>query len=126
MKTVVQQVYEYILRAQRMVTSREVMSALPEANHSSVSFALTRLVRDGSLERVGYGQYRATALPGDERSKETEQDGAYLADLFETIRPALNFRDLAFLYEIVGVTRRLLPEAFREARDRGRPRNSEP
>ena len=125
-KSVIQHVYEYTCAAGRPVSVRELITAFPDASRSSVTFALTRLVREGDLKRSGHGRYSATGaedptltLPGDDE---------YLFDLFERIRPNLPFADLAFLFEVVEATRRLAPEAFRQARAhsrlRGKPRES--
>jgi hypothetical protein len=119
-KSTTQLVYEYIAAAGRTVSSREVVTALPEKTRSSITFALTRLTREGSLRRLEHGRYRAAKNVEKDPSLELE-DGRYLGELFERIRPVLQFPDLAFLYEIVAAARRLAPEAFRVARTRNQP-----
>ncbi len=116
-KSVTQLVYEYVVAAGRTVSAREIVTALPEKTRSSITFALTRLTREGSLRRMEHGRYRASAGTEKDPSLEREDD-RYLGELFERIRPVLQFSDLAFLYEIVAAARRLAPEAFRVARTR--------
>lgn len=119
-KSATQLVYEYAVAAGRTVSARELVTALPEKTRSSITFALTRLTREGSLKRLEHGRYRATI--GTERNPSIErEDDQYLAELFERIRPQLQFADLAFLYEIVAASRRLIPETFRVARVRAKP-----
>ena len=115
-KAVIQRVYEYVLTAKRAVPAREIVTALPDCSRSSITFALTRLVREGDLRRSGRGRY--TASGRDDPTLERPEDDEYLFDLFERIRTTLPFADLAFLFELVESARRLIPEAFRAARDR--------
>jgi hypothetical protein len=122
-KAVIQQVYEYVAKASRPVAAREIVTALPHCSRSSITFALTRLVREGDLKRSGRGRY--TSAGDDDPTVQQPEDDEYLFALFETIRPTLNFTDLAFLYEIVEAARRLTPEAFRTARDRSRRRTND-
>jgi predicted transcriptional regulator of viral defense system len=117
-KAVIQRVYEYVAKANRPVPAREIVTALPECTRSSITFALTRLVREGDLKRSGRGRY--TSAGEDDPTVEQPEDDEYLFDLFERIRPTLSFGDLAFLYELVEASRRLIPEAFRAARRRSR------
>ncbi len=124
-KSVIQRVYEYVLKANRPVPAREIVTALPDSSRSSITFALTRLVREGDSKRSGRGRY--TSSGQDDPTIEKPEDDEYLFDLFERIRPALTFADLAFLFEVVESSRRLIPEAFRAARDRsGRRRPNSP
>jgi hypothetical protein len=115
-KAVIQRVYEYVLKANRAVPAREIVTALPECSRSSITFALTRLTREGDLKRFGRGRYTSTGQ--DDPTLQPPEDDEYLFGLFEQIRPTLSFADLAFLYELVEAARRLIPEAFRSARDR--------
>jgi predicted DNA-binding transcriptional regulator len=110
--SVSQQVYEFVVRAGRIVRTREIVTALGVRSVSSVTFALTRLVREGNLERVGYGRYRAS-------SAETEIPGPptlvpRLQKIFEEIRPHLTFEDLSFLYHVVLTAQRLAPDLVRD------------
>ena len=110
--SVAQRVYEFVVRADRDVRTREIVAAVGANSVSAVTFALTRLVREGNIERVGYARYR---LAGSiERA--TLDDGGVLDErlsrIFEAIRPALNFDDLAFIYRIVLMARRLAPDLF--------------
>jgi hypothetical protein len=115
-KAVIQRVYEYVAKANRPVPAREIVTALPECSRSSITFALTRLVREGDLKRSGRGRY--TSAGEDDPTVRDPEDDEYLFDLLERMRPVLPFSDLAFLYEIVEASRRLIPEAFRAARER--------
>jgi predicted transcriptional regulator len=119
-KSVTQAVYEYIVAAGRVVSARELVTALPEKTRSSITFALTRLTREGSLKRLEHGKYRASTI-ADKTPEVDREDDRYLDELFERIRPQLQFSDLAFLYEIVAAARRLIPETFRSARRRAQP-----
>lgn len=123
-RTVIQRVYEHVTGAGRPVSTRELITALPEASRSSVTFALTRLVREGELKRIGQGRYVATG--DDDPTARFEEDDAYLFDLLERVRGTLPFADLAFLYELIEASRRLIPEAFRAARERAKRRPHEP
>ncbi len=124
-KSVTQLVYEYVLATGRTVSARELVTALPEKTRSSITFALTRLTREGSLKRLEHGKYRA-ALTTEKTPDLDRDDDRYLGELFERIRPVLQFADLAFLYEIVGAARRLTPESFRSARLRAKTAPGEP
>lgn len=115
-KAVIQRVYEYVLKANRPVPAREIVTALPECSRSSITFALTRLVREGDLKRSGRGRYTSSGL--DDPTLMLPEDDEYLFELFERIRPILSFADLTFLYELVEAARRLIPESFRAARGR--------
>lgn len=115
-KSAIQRVYEHVLAARRPVSAREIVTALPETSRSTITFALTRLVREGDLKRSGRGRYTATG--DDDPTVQRPDDDEYLFALFEQIRPTLTFADLTFLYELVEASRRLIPEAFRSARDR--------
>ena len=115
-KAVIQRVYEYVLVAKRAVPAREIVSAMPNCSRSSITFALTRLVREGDLKRSGRGKY--TSSGGDDPTVERPEDDEYLFDLFERMRPVLPFADLAFLFELTEAARRLIPETFRAARNR--------
>jgi hypothetical protein len=119
-KAAIQKVYEYVTKADRAVPAREIVSALPECSRSAVTFALTRLVREGDLQRSGRGRYTSTG--SDDPTVIAPEDDDYLFDVFERIRPVLPFADLAFLYEVVEAMRRLTPEAFRSARSRSQRR----
>ena len=119
-KSVIQRVYEYVSAARRPVSAREIVTAMPESSRSSITFALTRLVREGDIKRSGRGRY--TAAGDDDPTVQDPEDDEYLFDLFERIRPTLTFADLAFLFEVVESSRRLIPEAFRAARNRSRRR----
>jgi predicted transcriptional regulator of viral defense system len=119
-KAVIQRVYEYVLKARGPVPAREIVTALPDCSRSSITFALTRLVREGDLKRSGRGRY--TSAGEDDPTVQAPEDDEYLFELFERIRPTLGFTDLAFLYEVVESSRRLIPEAFRSARDRSNRR----
>ena len=107
-----QQVYEFVVRAGRIVRTREIVAAIGSPSVSSVTYALTRLVREGNLARVGYASYRtrndgevAEFLSLDPFSKDLR-----LKRIFESIRPGLSFEDLAFLYNIVLTSVRLAPD----------------
>jgi hypothetical protein len=123
-KAVIQRVYEYVAAARRPVSAREIVTAMPESSRSSITFALTRLVREGDLKRSGRGRYEAAGE--NDPTVQDPEDDEYLFDLFERIRPILTFGDLAFLYELVESSRRLVPEAFRSARNRSRRRGGAP
>lgn len=97
---------------------------MPESSRSSITFALTRLVREGDIKRSGRGRYEAAG--DDDPTLEKPEDDEYLFDLFEKLRPTLTFGDLAFLYELVESSRRLIPEAFRAARLRSQRRGVSP
>ena len=111
--SVMQQVYEFTVRAGRVVRTREVVAAIGAQSVSAVTFALTRLVREGNLERVGYARYRVreaeAAQPRDVREMNLR-----LRRIFETIRPALQFDDLVYLYGIVLTAIRVAPDLIRE------------
>lgn len=111
-KTVTQRVYEHVAGAGRVVSTREVLAVLEDCTPSSVTFALSRLVREGNLVRVSHGKYR--------RREPTEQtadaaptgpsgswilDDPYLVAIFEKIRPVLEFSELAFLFEALTTAR---------------------
>ncbi len=119
-KAVIQRVYEHVAGAKRPVSTRELITAMPEASRSSITFALTRLVREGDLLRLGHGRY--VAAGDDDPTVQTEDDDEYLFDLLERGRGTLSFADLAFLYELIESSRRLIPEAFRAARQRAKRR----
>jgi hypothetical protein len=121
-KSVIQRVYEYVARAARPVSAREIVTAMPEASRSSITFALTRLVREGDLRRTGRSRYAATGE--EDPTIGASDDDEYLFDLLERVRPTLTFADLAFLYEVIESSRRLTPEVFRNARGRSRRRTS--
>ena len=112
-RSVAQRVYEYIVRAGRPVKTREVVAAVGAQSVSAVTFALTRLVREGNLSRVGYATYRVA-----DDSAQAPQPDAQLGDrlraIFEQIRPVLSFDDLTFLYDVVVTAKRLAPDLFRE------------
>jgi len=55
-KSTMQQVYEFVVRSGRIVQTREIVAAIGAQSVSSVTFALTRLVREGNLERTGYAR----------------------------------------------------------------------
>jgi hypothetical protein len=122
-KAVIQRVYEYVRAAGRTVSTREIITAMPESTRSSITFALTRLVREGDLKRSGHGRYSVTGE--DDPTVRSGDDDEYLFDLFERIRPILPFTDLAFLYELAESSRRLTPEAFRAARSHSKIRAKE-
>jgi len=119
-KAVIQRVYEYVAGAGRAVSTREIITAMPDASRSSITFALTRLVREGDLKRVGHGRY--VAAGEDDATVRRDDDDEYLFDLLERVRSTLPFADLAFLYELIEASRRLIPEAFRAARERSKKR----
>jgi hypothetical protein len=113
--SIVQQVYEYVVRAGRAIRTREIVSAIGASSVSSVTFALTRLVREGNLERVGRGRY---CVP-QQQTGQTPESGRVelngrLKYIFETIRPILMFEDLAYLYHLVLTAQRLAPDLFDE------------
>jgi hypothetical protein len=116
-KSVIQRVFEYVSAAGRAVSAREVITSLPDASRSAITFALTRLTRDGDIRRSAVGRY---CIPDERELPQFDpiEDDAYLNRLFEAIRPALSFPDLAFLYEVVQASRRLTPEVFQTARRR--------
>jgi predicted transcriptional regulator of viral defense system len=118
-KAVIQRVYEYVAGARRAVSVREVVTALPDASRSSITFGLTRLVREGDLRRLGRGRYEVIQTVNDPTIEEAD-DEEYLFSLLERVRSTLSFTDLAFLYEIIESSRRLTPEVFRRARERSR------
>jgi predicted transcriptional regulator of viral defense system len=117
-KSVTQLVYEYVTAAGRVVSSREIVVAFPDRTRSSITFALTRLTREGSLKRTEHGRYSAASTAGRDDAEIERGDDQYLADLFERIRTSLQFADLAFLYEVVTAARRLAPQSFRKAREK--------
>jgi predicted transcriptional regulator of viral defense system len=119
-KAVIQRVYEHVAAAKRPVSTRELITALPDASRSSITFALTRLVREGDLRRVGHGRYVTT--DESDPTVRSEEDDEYLFDLLERVRGTLSFADLAFLYELIESSRRLIPEAFRIAREHAKRR----
>ncbi len=117
-KSVMQRVYEHVVRAGRPVRTREIVAAVGALSVSSVTFALTRLVREGNLRRTGYAAY---ALPAEDAPNdppacvlEPLRLDARLTHIFETIRPSLSFEDLSFLYNVVLTAMRLAPDLFRE------------
>jgi hypothetical protein len=112
--SVAQRVYEFVVRADREVRTREVVAGVGAQSVSAVTFALTRLVHEGNLVRVGYARYRLPkdAEPNSDALAETELLDRRLRTIFETIRPVLNFDDLAFLYRVVTAARRLAPDLF--------------
>jgi hypothetical protein len=114
--SVVQRVYEFVIRADRVVRTREIVAGVGASSVSSVTFALTRLVREGNLARVGYARYKVSE-DADRDSLKTEPRALdeRLAGIFESIRPVLSFADLAFLYTIVLTARRVTPDLFEQA-----------
>lgn len=110
--SVAQRVYEFVVRAGRDVRTREIVAAVGAHSVSAVTFALTRLVREGNLERVGYARYRVPNSDADEDTQLTAILDDRLEQIFEAIRPVLNFRDLAFIYRVVLMARRLAPDLF--------------
>ena len=58
-KSITQRVYEFVLRSGHAVRSREIAAAVGATSLSAVTYALTRLVREGNLQRTGYGEYAA-------------------------------------------------------------------
>lgn len=119
-RAIIQRVYEYVVAAQRAVPAREIVTAMPDASRSAITFALTRLVREGDIQRIGHGRYAASGA-SDPTVRDADDD-EYLFGLLEQLRPILTFADLAFLYELLESSRRLIPEAFRDARARSRIR----
>jgi hypothetical protein len=111
--SVVQRAYEFVIRAGRVVRTREVVAALGAESVSAVTFALTRLVREGNLEKVGYAQYRARTTDLEETRRDPTELDPRLRRIFEAIRPVLEFDDLVFLYNIVLTTMRVAPDLFR-------------
>ena len=115
-KSVTQLTYEYVLRAGRIVRAREISAAVGAHSVSSVTFALTRLVREGSLQRTGYGEYAAPMareLVDGATPLDPFRHDKRLSAIFEAIRPALSFQDLSFLYNVVLSAMRLAPDLFR-------------
>jgi predicted transcriptional regulator of viral defense system len=110
--SVVQQAYEYVARAGRIVRTREVVAAVGASSVSAVTFALTRLVREGHLERASYGRYRVT--PKTETGVDDSRPALdeRLKIIFESIRPVLPFEDLVYLYHVVLIARRVAPDLF--------------
>jgi predicted transcriptional regulator of viral defense system len=123
-KAIIQRVYEYIASASRPVSARELVTAMSDCSRSAITFALTRLVREGDLKRVGRGRYIGSGE--DDPTVQDPEDDEYLFTIFERIRPVLSFAELAFLYELAESARRLIPEAFRAARNRSRRRDPDP
>lgn len=118
-KSTLQRVYEFVVRSDRDVRTREIVAALGVQSVSSVTFALTRLVREGNIERCGYATYR---LPRSEVARPTDPLEPLMRDvrlrrIFEAVRPVLCFEDLSFLYHIVLTAMRLAPDLFRLASD---------
>ena len=115
-KSIVQQVYEYTKQVGRPVHTREIVSAVGASSVSAVTFALTRLVREGVLARLSRGEYRAVVE--DERLPSVPLDplagNEQLARIFEAVRPVLSFEDLSLLYNVVTTTYRMAPELFRK------------
>ena len=114
-KSTMQRVYEFVVRSGRDVQTREIVAAIGAQSVSSVTFALTRLVREGNLERTGYARYRARSTPARSERDPLEPllEDERLKRIFEAVRPNLRFDDLAFLYHIVLTTMRLAPDLFR-------------
>jgi predicted transcriptional regulator of viral defense system len=112
--SVAQQVYEFIVRAGRTVRTREIVIALGVRSVSSVTFALTRLVREGNIERLGHGIYRVSGAASEPSA--TPELSTRLARIFEEIRPHLNFEDLSYLHFLVLTVQRLAPDLFKEQR----------
>jgi len=115
-KSVTQRVFEYVLQAGHPVRSREITAAVGAASLSAVTYALTRLVREGNLQRTSYGEYAAPAEAAA-ASADTPLDpfghDKRLQAIFEAIRPTLSFEDLSFLYNVVLSAMRLAPNLFR-------------
>jgi hypothetical protein len=116
-KSVTQRVYEFVLRSGHAVRSREIAAAVGASSLSAVTYALTRLVREGNLQRIGYGEYAAPSesqsVP-DDTPLDPFRNDKRLNGIFEAIRPALSFEDLSFLYNVVLSARRLAPDLFRQ------------
>jgi len=111
--SVAQRVYEFVVRSGRDVRTREIVAAVGAQSVSAVTFALIRLVREGNLERIGYARYRAVTVESeDEFTKHTTALDERLERIFEAVRPVLTFTDLAFLYRIVLLARRIAPDLF--------------
>jgi hypothetical protein len=110
--SVAQRVYEFVVRADRDVRTREIVAGVGANSVSAVTYALTRLVREGNLERVGYARYRILTSRDDDPTAEKTTLDARLSRIFEAIRPVLNFEDLAFVYRVVLMARRLAPDLF--------------
>ena len=118
-KSVTQRTYEYVLRAGSSVRARAIAAAVGASSVSSVTYALTRLVQEGSLQRVGYGEYaapsEAQSVP-DATPLDPFRNDKRLSAIFESIRGSLSFEDLSFLYNVVLSARRLAPDLFRSHR----------
>ncbi len=110
-----QQVYEFVVRAGRAVRTREIVAAIGTPSVSSVTYALTRLCREGNIERVGYAEYRIKEGNAARESPALEPfaNDERMKRIFEAIRPSLSFDDLAFLYNAVLTAMRLAPDLFR-------------
>jgi predicted transcriptional regulator of viral defense system len=117
-KPITQRVYEYIAVCAREVAAREVVAALGDVTPSSVTFALTRLVRESQLTRTGHGRYCVSSGGATPAGDDDMLADPVLARIFEAIRPVLSFQDLALLYEVVAAARRLAPGLFERARRR--------
>jgi predicted transcriptional regulator of viral defense system len=111
--SVAQRVYEFVVRADREVRTREIVAGVGANSVSAVTYALTRLVREGNLERIGYARYRIPTGAGQDVLAEDGALDARLARIFEAIRPVIHFEDLAFLYRVVLMARRLAPDLFK-------------
>ena len=117
-KSVTQRVFEFVLRAGHPVRSREIVTAIGATSLSSVTYALSRLVREGNLQRTGYGEYAAPPESEgitDSTPLDPFRSDKRLTTIFEAIRPCLSFEDLSFLYNVVLSARRLAPDLFRSA-----------
>ena len=117
-KSVMQSVYEYIVQSGRSISTREIVSAVGASSASAITFALTRLVREGVIARLSRGEYRAVSQ--DEKRETVALDplsgNEQLARIFESIRPVLSFEDLSLLYNVVLTTLRIAPELFKKAK----------
>jgi hypothetical protein len=116
-KSVTQRTYEFVLRAGHSVRAREIAAAVGATSLSSVTYALTRLVREGNLQRTGYGEYAApseTQSVPDTTPLDPFRNDRRLSQIFESIRGSLSFEDLSFLYNVVLSARRLAPDLFRQ------------
>lgn len=115
-KSITQRTYEFVLRSGRAVRSREIAAAVGATSISSVTYALSRLVQEHSLRRVGYGEYaaptEAQSVP-DDTPLDPFRNDKRLGAIFESIRGSLSFEDLSFLYNVVLSARRLAPDLFR-------------
>ena len=117
-------VYEHVVRAGRPVRTREIVAGIGASSVSAVTFALTRLVREGNIKRVSYGVYRNHSSESAEREPDIDELEPLISDkrllrIFEAIRPVLSFSDLSFLYAVVLAAMRLAPDLFRrQSRDK--------